>query len=236
MKRINLNDADLSAFRNDTTLNLFGMAQSETSAIYVDGSNIAVTDGEQCCINGDDVRFACEVADTLPNQFELCATSTSLADTIASRYGRIEWRTDCGLYVYNGKPLVYTFRYKVESMSPEYWQLISEGTPYKASKQEIVPNLLTKPSSAIYVDGKPVCWCMLHTTGSLGMLYTLPEYRRKGMALDVMVDLCRKVLAQGGKPFAYIVKGNVASQQLAALYNLEYIGDYSWMGIVKENK
>ena len=51
-----------------------------------------------------------------------------------------------------------------------------------------------------------------------------------------MVDLCRKVLAQGGKPFAYIVKGNVASQQLAALYNLEYIGDYSWMGIVKENK
>ena len=58
MKRINLNDADLSAFRNDTTLNLFGMAQSETSAIYVDGSNIAVTDGEQCCINGDDVRFA----------------------------------------------------------------------------------------------------------------------------------------------------------------------------------
>ena len=121
-------------------------------------------------------------------------------------------------------------------MSPEYWQLISEGTPYKASKQEIVPNLLTKPSSAIYVDGKPVCWCMLHTTGSLGMLYTLPEYRRKGMALDVMVDLCRKVLAQGCKPFAYIVKGNVASQQLAALYNLEYIGDYSWMGIVKESK
>ena len=55
------------------------------------------------------------------------------------------------------------------------------------------------------------------------MLYTEPEYRRKGYALEVMTALCNKVIAQGDVPYAYIVVDNVASQSLAEKYNLERV-------------
>lgn len=236
MRKIKSDNQSLNQFKCDETLNLFGMAKSPTAEIFVKGDNIAVVDGSQCGFYGSDTDFVDSVIAMMPESFEVCATATSLVDYIAEKHGHVDWKTDCGLFVYNGKPFDYIPPYSTRSMLPEYWQMVSEGTPYKASREEIVPNLLTKPSSAIYVDGKPVCWVMLHTTGSLGMLYTLPEFRRRGMALDVLVDLCKKVIAQGDKPFAYIVKGNTASERLTPKYNMEYRGDFSWVGITKEHK
>ena len=52
------------------------------------------------------------------------------------------------------------------------------------------------------------------------MLYTLPEHRHKGYALEVMTALCNQLIAQGNTPYAYIVCDNVASLNLAVKYNL----------------
>lgn len=236
MKKVKLDNNLEKQFKCDTTLNLFGMAQSPTASVFVEGDNMAVVDGDQCGFYGSNTQFVDSIIEMMPESFEVCATATSLVEYIAEKHGHVDWKTDCGLFVYNGKPIEHQPTYHTQEMSADYWQMVSEGTPYKASRDEIVPNLQNKPSSAIYVDGRPVCWAMLHTTGSLGMLYTLPEFRCRGMALDVSVDLCRKVIAQGNKPFAYIVKGNTASEQLSQKYNMEYVGDYSWVGITKENK
>ena len=64
------------------------------------------------------------------------------------------------------------------------------------------------------------------------MLFTLPEYRHKGLALDVMTALCQMLIDIGQKPFAYIVDGNVASISLAAKYNLKQIGHASYFSAI----
>ena len=79
------------------------------------------------------------------------------------------------------------------------------------------------PSAAVWLDGKPVSWCIMHNDKSLGMLYTMPEHRHKGYALQVMTALCNAVIAQGDTPYAYIRRDNVASQKLAEKYNLRRV-------------
>lgn len=145
-------------------------------------------------------------------------------DYLCSRY-TMSYSNRCGYYVYNGKPYDYQYTVAMGELKKEYWKLVSDGTFYRASKEEICEAIDNRPNCCIYVDGKPVCWCLLHTENSLGMLYTLPEYRHRGYALEVMTALCEKILKVGITPYAYIVKGNVASEELAVKYNLEYLYD-----------
>ena len=75
-------------------------------------------------------------------------------------------------------------------------------------------------------SGEAVCWILLHADGSIGALYTLPQWRRKGLAEIVVRQniKCRQIqLSQHGdrgghreerRDFCYVFKGNTASERL----------------------
>ena len=130
------------------------------------------------------------------------------------------WENNCDLYVWNGQPLPHVCTQEIRPMLPKYAQKISDGTFYHAAINDVLDCLRRHPSAAVFVDDEPVCWCLLHLEKSLGMLYTLPEHRHKGYALEVMTALTNKVIERGDVPYAYIVKDNVASMNLAQKYNL----------------
>ena len=195
--------------------------------IYNDGDSYAlianVNGSIKCCFNTDSEDFVWSVVDRLHYaQVEFCGVTPFITEILRSRYNFI-WETNCYLYVWNGAPLSYQCMQKISPMSAEFAQKVSDGTHYHAPEEEIEDVLSRHPSAAIYVDGKPVCWCLLHLEKSLGMLYTELEHRRKGYALEVMTALCNMVIAKGDVPYAYIVTDNIASQNLATKYNLERV-------------
>jgi len=49
--------------------------------------------------------------------------------------------------------------------------------------------------------------------------------------LEVMTHLTNQVIANGDIPYATIVKGNVASENLALKYQLEYVCDVDYIAI-----
>jgi GNAT superfamily N-acetyltransferase len=64
-----------------------------------------------------------------------------------------------------------------------------------------------------------VCWIILHADGALGALYTLPDWRRKGLAEIVVRQNIRwrnlHLDGKGGRrDFCYVFKGNTASERL----------------------
>lgn len=75
------------------------------------------------------------------------------------------------------------------------------------------------PSAAAYKEDdsqqeNPVSWTMLYTYGTFGMTYTLPEFRRKGLATLVEVELCRKLLELGLFAFGDIEFHNTNSIEM----------------------
>ena len=69
-------------------------------------------------------------------------------------------------------------------------------------------------------DGKPQVWVFTHGDGSIGALYTMPEYRRKGLAKAVLRRHVARETARGIPRFCYIEEDNGAS---AALF-----GSFGW--------
>lgn len=194
-------------------------------AVFSDGDNYALIAAispsyRQCCMYTASTSFIDEVLAMLDGEVEFYGVSAFVTDYIAQKYA-FAWLTKCTLYVWDGRPLDTTvIDCDVRQLDTSYAQMVSDGTPYHADVSNVRKCLAMHPSAAIYVDGKAVCWCLLHQEGSLGMLYTLPEYRRKGYALKVMTAISNMVIKSGNVPYAYIIQGNTASEQLAPKYNL----------------
>jgi len=60
-----------------------------------------------------------------------------------------------------------------------------------------------------------VSWAVVDVyTSSIHHLYTLEEYRRRGLASAVVRELCRKIQAKGEVPLSYVALGNHTSVAL----------------------
>lgn len=190
--------------------------------VYRDGESYALTttigDSNHCCIYSSDSSFVEQVIKNLHGRWEFSGVPTFVTQLVKEKYPLL-WETNCYLYCWNGKAIEQP-QGDIRSMDADLAQQISDGTHYHADVEEIKQCLAMHPSSALYVDGQPACWCILHREQSLGMLYTLPQHRHKGYALKVMQSLCNKVIDRGATPYAYIVTDNVASMSLAKKYNL----------------
>ena len=191
--------------------------------VYNEGDNYALVAkvGKQVevCFKTRNANFVGKVLAKLHGVIKVCGVDPFVTKVFRSRY-KLNWLTHCDLFAWNGKRIRHNPQYAVYPMEIEFAQKVSDGTHYKASINDVYDCILNRPSAAIYVDEVPVCWCLQHLEKSLGMLYTEPEHRNNGYALEVMVALCNEIIAMGDVPFAYIVKDNVASINLAAKYNL----------------
>ena len=56
-----------------------------------------------------------------------------------------------------------------------------------------------------------ISWAMQYQRGSLAHVYTLEEYRNRGLALAVVHELCRRLKVKGQTPVAEVIEGNEIS-------------------------
>lgn len=198
-------------------------SNADDVTVYNEGDNYALVayigSKADVCFKTRNASFIGKVLKKLEGIIKLCGVDPFVTKIFKSHY-TFNWETHCDLYVWNGKRLRHRPQYAVYPMEVEYAQKVSDGTHYHASIAEIKDCITNRPSAAIYVDEVPVCWCLQHLEKSLGMLYTEPEHRNNGYALEVMVALCNEIIGMGDIPFAYIVQDNVASANLASKYNL----------------
>lgn len=239
MKQLELTTGLLQQFKSCAETLIFeGFATNADSVtIYNDGDNYAlvadVKGAVKLCLKTDSASFVEDILQLLSGkQVEFSGVDPFVTELLRARYNFL-WETNTYLYAWNGKPLSYKCKQQIEAIEPQFAQKVSDGTHYHAPIADIVECLVRHPSAAIYLNGEPVCWCLLHLDKTLGMLYTEPQHRRKGYALEVMTALTNKVIAQGDVPYAYIVVDNVPSQNLAAKYNLERVkrADYFMINI-----
>lgn len=241
MKRLQPTAELLAKFKSQADTLIFEGYCAYTSdvTIYNDGDSYALLANVngvcKCCFKTDSEEFVFAVLDKLQGRVELCGVDPFVTGCLKRRY-KFLWETDCYLYVWNGEPLSYQCKQDVRPMSADFAQRVSDGTHYHAAVEEIAECLARHPSAAVYANGEPICWCLLHLEKSLGMLYTEPEHRHKGYALEVMTALTNKVIEKGDVPYAYIVKDNVASQNLAAKYNLVYVKQADYFEIDLDEK
>jgi hypothetical protein len=147
------------------------------------------------------------------------------------------WENPCDLYYLPKENLNLALKKnKTSSINIKDADIINQHYAHKNkdSFSRIENNILTRPSSAIYLEDKIASWVLVHNDNSMGIMYTLEEYRGKGYAVDVTIDLCDKISKLGKIPFLQIIENNTMSPGLARKCGFIKYGRAIWFGGIKK--
>lgn len=166
--------------------------------------------------------------------FGFSGVKTSIAEKIRKRFMN-DWESKCTLYYLPEDDLdLSLIKTPVSDIDIKDAEVVDKYYTYRSpwSIEEIKEDILSRPSSAVYVDGDITCWVLVHKDDSMGIMYTKEEHRQKGYAVDVTIDLAEKIIKRGKVPFLQIVEGNSMSPGLANKCGFIPHGKCEWFGII----
>jgi hypothetical protein len=80
-------------------------------------------------------------------------------------------------------------------------------------------------------SGEPRSWLVRHLLGSMGIMYTVPQHRRKGYARDLTLEMAGRIFDTSDVPFVMINDHNMPSKCLAASCGLRLKEGVNWMRV-----
>jgi len=223
-------------------LNLIGFLENVPDAeVYVDNethpTGVVARKGYFSSLYTENDAFLNEVLDTLYKDgfYGFRAVYRPIAEKIRSRF-LVNWESLNALYYLPVKEVdLNRIKNPVKPIDIKDAEIINHYYTYKdeTSLDRITDDIKNRPSSAIYVDGDIAAWVLIHNDNSMGIMYTKEEYRGRGYAEDVTIDLVNKILKLGNVPFLTIVDGNNMSPGLAKKCGFIHEGVYTdWFGII----
>jgi len=222
-------------------LNTIGIIENMPEAeIYVDDvenpKGVYVSKGYFCYIYSKEDSFINEVMDTFLRDgfYGFAGIDASIAEKIKKRY-EVTWENPCALYYLPKENLdLSLIKNPVQSLEVKDAEFVDKFYEFRGSHslEAIRKDIELRPSSAVFVDGEPVCWVLVHDDNSMGIMYTREEYRRKGYAVEVTIDLAAKIYERGNIPYLQIIDRNNMSPGLAKKCNFVNCGYVNWFGVI----
>lgn len=184
-----------------------------------------------CSENAD---FALEYVNSFPSGelLSFSGVEHGLAQKV-QQYIDLQRVSVCDAFFYPSKKLpVYDGPYKAVAIDPKDIETINSFYTYRGdfSLAQITEEVTNRDTSAVYVDGQIASWALIHFDNSMGTMFTLPEYRKMGLAVAVTERLVRCLLQKDILPFVHIDVTNTASLGLAAKNKLQHFGQYDFFG------
>ncbi|KAB3529221.1 GNAT family N-acetyltransferase [Alkaliphilus serpentinus] len=161
----------------------------------------------------------------------------SLVENYLTDY-EMNWEEDCHLYYLpEDKVKEFIADETLPSLKEEDVDIVNQHYTYKGegSREYLLECILNRPSSVIRNDGgEPVSWALVREDYSMGVMYTLKECRKKGLAEKITQDLIYKVIQKGYTPYVHIIWGNTASMGLAEKSGMINWGHIRWFGLKRK--
>ncbi|KAK9541747.1 hypothetical protein VZT92_001768 [Zoarces viviparus] len=119
---------------------------------------------------------------------------------------------------------------RISSLNLSHVDLVNKTWKFGGNKQGYmnIKNLISNfPSCCITDDqGQPVSWILVYDYCALGILYTLPEHRRRGYAEVLVSTMARRLHTEGYPVYCFIEEDNMVSYKI--FKNLGFIEDPSY--------
>lgn len=80
----------------------------------------------------------------------------------------------------------------------------------------------------LFVNSHLISWVFINDGGTLGHMFTLKNFRRKGYAAMLLKNVCNLLLTEEKDVFAHCVKGNLAASNFYLKLGFEEFSGVSW--------
>ena len=142
----------------------------------------------------------------------LMVSDHALGQAAFERYGFSE-KLECWQVAYYGERPAIDARLSVRAADEQDLPMLI-GHYHLISPEELAEVVRRKSILLGYDQGRLVGFIGEHLEGSMGILYVLPEYRRRGFGTALQTYLIARTMDEGFIPFGQVEKGNQNSLRL----------------------
>uniref|UniRef100_H3DGU6 Glycine N-acyltransferase-like protein n=1 Tax=Tetraodon nigroviridis TaxID=99883 RepID=H3DGU6_TETNG len=107
---------------------------------------------------------------------------------------------------------------RVSSLDLSHADLVNKTWKFGSNEKSYntIKNFIASFPSCCILDeqGRPVSWLLLYDYCAMGLLYTLPEHRGRGLAKVLISTMARRLRAEGFPVYCYIEEENTLSYKL----------------------
>ena len=148
---------------------------------------------------------------------------------------QIHWVLTCNKFYLPNEVELPNIDIKIERLIPEDSYSIFEHSNYKAfTSREYIEEQIVCRSGAAFRNAKKLAgWALFHDDGAMGMLHVVDDYRRKGVARTLMVELCKIQRSQNRIPYTSVEPTNIASSNLVKSLGFVNTGTVHWVKFSK---
>ncbi len=121
--------------------------------------------------------------------------------------------------------------FSIRTLTEEFIPFVAEHYSEIGSPEYVTERILHGAVYGAFYDEKIVGFIANHGEGSIGMLYVLPEYRKRHVAMALETYCMNLAVERGEIPYGQIVLGNEASIRLQQKMGICFAkGTIVWMG------
>lgn len=121
--------------------------------------------------------------------------------------------------------------FAIRTLTEEYIPFVAEHYSEIGSPEYVTERILHGAVYGAFYDEKIVGFIANHEEGSIGMLYVLPEYRKRHVAMALETYCMNLAVERGEIPYGQVVLGNEASIHLQEKMGICFAkGTIVWMG------
>ncbi len=182
---------------------------------------------------GSDKTAAQDVIKMLPEgRLWLQISDEDLLPVLRERV-RMGWFKSSWLLVLDPKDLRGEVRHPVQKIDVKWARRIADAWSRDWDAGDYVKRRLEEgPSSGIFKDGDLVGWGATHfetdKVSMMGFMNIMPEYRNRGYALSITVDLLGKIISSGRTPACHVYVDNYPSLDLCERVGFKRVCTQTW--------
>lgn len=121
--------------------------------------------------------------------------------------------------------------FSIRTLTEEFIPFVAEHYSEIGSPEYVTERILHGAVYGAFYDEKIVGFIANHGEGSIGMLYVLPEYRKRHVAMALETYCMNLAVERGEIPYGQVVLGNEASIRLQEKMGICFAkGTIVWMG------
>ena len=121
--------------------------------------------------------------------------------------------------------------FSIRTLTEEFIPFVAEHYSEIGSPEYVTERILHGAVYGAFYDEKIVGFIADHEEGSIGMLYVLPEYRKRHVAMALETYCMNLAVERGEIPYGQVVLGNEASIRLQEKMGICFAkGTVVWMG------
>jgi 8-oxo-dGTP diphosphatase len=126
------------------------------------------------------------------------------------------WRLEALRYYFPENNFLRENKIEIIPLKTDDAEFVVVNSNYKQyiGKEYIRERISKSFSAAVFQNGKPAGWALTHDDGAIGALHVLDEFRKKGFAEEIIINLARKIRDAGGVPIAQIEEKNIPAINL----------------------